>query len=70
MGFDGVLAVLAFVIGSAAVVGFPIYGWVRDKKRRGEPIKAAALLGVILVAALGFVTLGLFLLAKSIVRGD
>src|SRR5262245_51507258 len=59
MDFGSAPAALAALAAAASVIAFPIYGWVRDRKRRGERISMATLLGVIVLGLLGVVSLGM-----------
>jgi uncharacterized membrane protein YidH (DUF202 family) len=40
MGLDGVFAALAVLLLALAVVGFPAYYWILDRRRRGEGLSA------------------------------
>ena len=66
MGLDGVVAALGFFIAAVAMLSFPVYGWVRDKRRRGERVKIPALVSVLVLGAIGVLTLALLVMAKSI----
>ena len=64
MLFVLVLMVLAAVAAGAALLGFPIYYWVQDRRRRGMPVAASGLLGAAIIGLLGVVAIWVFLTAR------
>jgi hypothetical protein len=70
MLFGSAFALLALVICAAATIGFPVCGWLRSEKRRGEAITLPALLGVILLGLIGVASLALLVSARGLIRGD
>ena len=57
--------ILALVAGCCAVLGFPVYFWVADKRRRGEPVALKGLVLPLLVGVAGVVATLLFLFARG-----
>jgi hypothetical protein len=53
---------LAVVAACGALLGFPIYFFVTDKRRRGEAVGVLGVIGVALVGLLGAVGILLLLL--------
>jgi len=58
-------AVLAFLAVCSAVFGFPIYFWVKDRRRRGQGIGFLGLLSAAFVGLIGIAAICLFLVAKG-----
>lgn len=50
---------LAMLVACGALLGFPIYFFVKDKQRRGDKISVPGLIGAALVGVLGVVAVWL-----------
>ena len=57
-------AFLAIVVACCALLSLPVYFWVTDKRRRGEPVRVLGLVGPVLIGILGVLAVWLFLLAR------
>jgi len=62
--FGSPLALLGMLAACCALLGFPIYFFVKDKQRRGEEISFPGLVGAVVVGVVGIVAVWLFLLTK------
>jgi hypothetical protein len=62
--FGGGLAFLAIGVLCCALFGVPIYFWMDDKRRRGEPVRVAPLIGLVLIGILGAAAALLFVLVR------
>lgn len=59
-----ILVVVSVPLVSAALPGFPIYFWVRDKRRRGERVGALGMLGALMIGLIGLAVLLVCLLGR------
>src|SRR5882672_8514966 len=55
-------AIVAIIAACGTLLGVPIYFWVADRRRRGEPVRLVGLLGPIFIGGVGVVAVLLFLL--------
>jgi hypothetical protein len=55
---------LAVLVAAAALIGFPIYYWIQDRRRRGQPLAISGIAGALLLGLLGVVAVWLFILAR------
>jgi len=59
--FAGVApAALAAILVGGALLVFPIYFWLHDRRRRGEPVSRMGLLGATAVGLLGILAMWSF----------
>ena len=55
-----VAVLLVALAAGAALFAFPIYYWIQDRRRRGEPVTTVGLLGVAILEVLTLAAMWLF----------
>jgi hypothetical protein len=59
-----IVVLIVAVAAGSALIGFPLYYWVQDRRRRGQPVAVSGIAGVLIVGLLGVVAVWLFVLMR------